>query len=83
MKLEVIKSRIPAIKIRQETEKEAQQKKEETRKKNDPSPFSYKVEESFMRTQAKKTFQIKISKAEHLKFTGKTHLSLILFRFGD
>jgi hypothetical protein len=56
VRLEVIKSRIPAIKIRQETEKEAQQKKDETRKKNDPSPFSYKVEEAYMKTQAKKTF---------------------------
>ena len=55
VKLDLIKSRIPAIKIRQETEKEAQQKKDETRKKAEPSPFSYKVEEAYMKTQGKRT----------------------------
>ena len=50
VRLELIKDRIPAVKIRQETDKEKEQKKDETKRTNDPSPCSYKFEESYMKT---------------------------------
>jgi hypothetical protein len=34
------------VKLRAESEKEIELKKDDTKKKNSPSPFSYKVEES-------------------------------------
>jgi hypothetical protein len=74
VKIEVIKSRIPAIKIRSETEKEATLKKESTKKNNDPSPCTYKAEESYDKTQGKKSFKLKISNSQNLKFTGKKYL---------
>jgi len=42
VRLELIKDRIPAVKIRQESDKEKEQKKDETKRRNDPSPCSYK-----------------------------------------
>ncbi len=58
------------VKLRAESEKEIEQKKDETKKKNSPSPCSYKFEESHMKTQGHKPFQMKISKSKFLKFTG-------------
>jgi len=43
-------------KLRAESEKEIEQKKEESRKKNSPSPCSYKFEESHLKTQGTKPF---------------------------
>jgi len=80
VKIEVIKSRIPAIKIRSETEKEATLKKEATKKNNDPSPCTYKAEESYDKTQGKKSFKMKISNSQNLKFTGNDFLLINIFR---
>jgi hypothetical protein len=47
--------------MRKESEKEIEQQKRMRSKRNEPSPGSYKFEESFDKTQSPKTFQLKIS----------------------
>lgn len=71
VRLELIKPRSLAFKIRGESEKEQEIEKRETKKRDDPSPGSYDTMTSYDKTQGQKTFQLKISQSKFLKYTGK------------
>lgn len=68
IELEKIKAKSNAWKIRPETEKEKEQEKEKVRRKDHPSPFSYKKEESYQKSQVCENSFV-ISKTKTKKFT--------------
>ncbi len=74
--LNVFKERSPITKIRAESEKEKEQLVNKWKKKDGPSPTTYRADESFERTQCERQKAFKIVKEIKIpSYTGKlTHI---------
>jgi hypothetical protein len=66
---DLYKERVKGLKLYAESDAQKKKLSEQWEKKNDPSPFTYKTEDSYFKTQAHKRIHT-ISKSKDLKFIG-------------